>query len=186
MSIETVIAEMTSRSEDGTIVMRPFNKTNFKKLIVAMLNDPDHTIHVPVVKGGTIESVKDIALSADFRNFVRSIVERMGVDKAESAAVMTADFKITEKDVEWVYAFISSALTNYMSTGAKFDFLPQDDLVGSISIQEQPEKTAVKEVRNPATGEPLGAIEVHTEKHRRIVAKSTTPAWLKHCKKVPQ
>lgn len=186
MSVKTILESMTSRTDEGLIIKRPFNKSNFNKLIAEMLSDPDHVIQVPNIKGDAIESYREVIVSKDFRKFLKTMLERVGVDKGESVAVLDSAFGVTEKDVVWMYDFISAALTEYMSTGAGFEFVPRDDLVGTIRIKPVAAATRVREVIKPSTRESMGLHQFDTQDHREYSVKSSCPKLLKSCKKIQQ
>ena len=133
-----------------------FSKKSFDSLMTAMINDPEFTEKVAVVKGGELKDIKDVAVSKGFRCFLRQVVEKAGIDSEESAVVMEPSFTIDNAD--GLYDFITAAIYEYMDAGNTFELPPKEDFKGNISLSQKGESTKVSEVKNPRTKESLGKI----------------------------
>lgn len=183
LTVDEVLAEIRAkRNEKGNVILNRFNKKKFNKLMKAMINDPNFKTTVAVVKKGELESSEDIQVSEAFRKFCKHIVEKAGLDKAESPKVMTSEF--TVDTVEGLYEFFATAMYMYMEEGNKFDLLPKEDFRGSLFIKENKPSKRTQKVFHPKTRESLGVLEIEKETHRSLGIKSTCPSYLKKRKKI--
>jgi len=183
LSVKEVLEEMkASRNDKGKIKYNRFNKKNFEKLMKAMINDPKFDTEVARVKKGQLDSVEKIEVSKKFRTFCKKIVEKCGVDKAESERILTEEFKVDS--VDGLYEFFATALYLYIENGNRFDLIPKKDFKGSICLKEENKTTKVTAARSPQTGESLGEFEITKEAHKVLSVKSSCPAFLKSRKKV--
>ena len=186
LTVEEVLAQMEAKRDDeGNIkTFNQFNKKNFTKLLKAMMNDPSLTTQVAKVTKGQLESVEEIAVGSDFRNWCRKLVEKAGVDPNESQVVMTKDFQIDSAD--GLYEFFATAVWLYMEKGNLFQLLPKEDCkAASFGVKKVKANKTVRATRNPITGEDNGTFEFSEEDHREMFVKNAgCPDYLKQRKKV--
>lgn len=183
LKVTEVLEEIkASENEAGKRVINRFNKKRFEKLLKAMANDPNFTTQVAIVKKGELETVEEIAVSEGFRKFCKHIVEKAGVDKAESPKVLTEDFTLDTMD--GMYEFFATAVYLYMDAGNRFDLLPKEDFKGSLFIRENKPSKRVQKIFHPKTREDLGVIEIEKDTHRSLGVKSACPSYLKKRKKI--
>lgn len=159
-----------------------FNKKNFEKLIKSMVNDPEFTTAVAHVKGGELASISEIKVTEGFRTFIKKVLEKFGVDKNESARVLSPEFNID--NVEGLYEFFATAIYEYISTGNTFDLIPKEDFRGGIRMKTVEESVKETTAYSPQTRECLGTYETKKPKHRVLVAKSSCPKYLTSRRKV--
>ena len=185
VTVDEVLAEMTaSVNEKGEIVNKSFNKKNFTKLLKAMMNDPELKTQVANVKNGELVSVDEIAVGQEFRNWVRKVVEKAGVDHNDSEVVTTDAFEIDS--AEGIYDFIATAIWLYIEKGNMFSLMPKENF-GNVSfgVKKVPKKVKQQESRNPMTGEKLGMFEHTYDEHLELVVKNGgCPKWMKKRKKL--
>lgn len=179
LKLKDVLETMTAQTkEDGSIITNRYNKKNFEKVLTAMTSDPDFTFQVNKISKGELQSVEDIAVGHNFRNWCKKLLEAAGVDSKESAVVFNEDFNVPSMDT-WA-DFIAAAALTYMGAGNEIALPGHDDIVPmSISIQKVKEQKKVRDGRNPKTGENLGTFEHVTKAHRAGKVKSKVPAYLK-------
>lgn len=179
LTVNEVLAEISAqRKEDGKMEIRQFSKKNFEKLLKAMLNDVDFKTTVAKIKNKEVSSVEEIEVTKNFRKFCKKIIEKAGVDKAESERILTSEFTID--NVDGLYEFMATAIYLYIENGNKFDFLPKDDFKGSIFIKEVDESVEEKEAFNPKTRESLGKYKTTKAKHKQLGVKTGCPDWKKN------
>lgn len=155
-----------------------FSKKNFNKLVKAILNDTSFVAKVAVSKDKKLEEVKDIAATAEFRKFLKKVLEKAGIDKNESEMVLDSAFTID--NVDGLYEFIATVLYEFMDAGNKFDFLPKEDFRGSIYLKNvEANETEPREARNPANGEVIGKFKYKNEAYKQLACSSPCPDWLK-------
>ena len=88
LTVQEVLEEISAtRKEDGSFNYNRFNKKNFEKLMKAMLNDPNFKTEVAKVKDNNLE-IEEIEVSKEFRKFCKKVIEKAGVDKAESERII--------------------------------------------------------------------------------------------------
>lgn len=153
-----------------------FSRKNFDSLMTAMINDPEFTEKVAVVKGGELKDVKDVAVSKGFRGFLRQVVEKAGIDSNESAVVMEPSF--TVDNVDGLYDFVTAAIYEYMDAGNTFDLPPKEDFKGSIFLRQKEASSKVSEVKNPRSKESMGNWRSDKKPHKTLVAHSPCPSYL--------
>lgn len=158
-----------------------FSKKNFKKLMKAMVNDPEFVSRVAKVSGNELKEIKDVMVSKSFRSFLRGVLETAGIDKNESKMVFDESFQI--ENVDGLYDFIEAVIYEYVAAGNRFEFKQRDGFRGSFAIKEVGEKTRVREVSNPHTKEKMGTYEFYTAPHKVLVSSSPCPTYLKKRKK---
>lgn len=182
ISVEEVLNEMTAtRKENGTFNYNRFNKKNFEKLMKAMLNDPNFKTEVVKAKKDDME-IEEIEVSKGFRKFCKKIIEKAGVDKAESERILSEEF--TFDNVSGLYEFFATAIYLYIERGNKFDLLPKKDFKGSVCLKEVSKSSKTAPARSPQTGEYLGDFETTKEAHKVLTVKSSCPSYLKKRVKV--
>lgn len=177
-SVKEVLARITP---EGNTPNR-FSKKSFNDLMKAMLNDTEFVSEVAVTKNKELADVQQVFVTKEFRGFLKRVLEKAGVDKAESAMVLDPTFTID--NVDGLYDFISSAIYEYMNAKNTFEFQPKKDFRGKLTIKQEPASKKVSEARNPQTGESLGTWEYTTESYKKLVASSPAPDYLKSRKKL--
>ena len=183
LTVNEVLEEIKAKENgNGKVVLNRFNKKKFEKLLKAMINDPEFKTQVAVVKKGELDTIEDIQVSSGFRKFIQHVVEKAGVDKAESSKVLDASFTVDK--VEGMYEFFATAMYLYMEQGNKFDLLPKQDFRGSVYIKENAPSKKVNKAFHPKTRDFLGEFETERESHRSLGIKSTCPSYLKKRKKL--
>lgn len=178
-SVNEVLEEIKVTKDGST---KPFSKKNFNKLLLAIVNDTDFVSEVAVVKNKELVEVQKIAVTKEFRKFLKKVLEKGGIDKKESDFVMDSSFEIPS--VEGLYELFAAAMYTFMDSGNKFELLPQEDFKGSIYIKKNKEKTQRKRVRNPQTGEDLGEYDYTSAKHKTLAVSGGCPEYLKTRKRV--
>lgn len=183
ISVNEVLQEMSaSKKENGTFSYNRFNKKNFEKLMKAMLNDPNFKTEVARAKNGELDSVEELEVSKEFRKFCKRIIEKAGVDKAESERILSEEFQFD--NVSGLYEFFATALYLYIEKGNRFDFIPKKDFKGSIILKEVKKSSKTSAAHSPQTREYLGDFEVTKDAHKVLSVKSSCPGYLKSRKKV--
>lgn len=183
LTVEEAIAQIKSKTNgNGKEVINRFSKKNFNTLLLALANDIEFKEQVAKVKGGELVELEDVMVTKDFRKWLQRIVESAGVDKAESAKVLTADFTID--NVDGLYEFMAAAVWEYVDAGNQFDLLPTKDFKGGIQRKHVDEKSKKSDAKNPHTGEFLGTFETTTKAHKELKVKTSCPAFLKDKKRV--
>lgn len=187
LTVDAVLADITARKKvdkngEEKYVYNRFNKKNFNALLRAMLNDPDFKTTTIKLKDGKISSVDDIMVTQDFREFLRKVLVKAGIDQHDSAAILSKDFVI--ENVDGLYEFFATAMYLYMNSGNKFDLIPTEDFKASLFIEDVPELVKVSDSKDPKTGKYLGTYETKKKKYKKLTAKSNCPAWLVSRKEV--
>lgn len=164
------IKEGISVSKKGKPV-RSFSRTDFDKLLKALLNEPGYEMEQASSKKGELE-LRTLKPVEQFRTLLRRVLLDFHVDKQEADRVLDASYEIT--NVSGLYELMSEIIYKYVEAGKKFDFVSKSDFVGSIVLSEVEEE--VKENTHPTTKEVS-----HTKngKHKKIKAKSSAPSWVK-------
>lgn len=161
-----------------------FSKKNFNALMTAMANDEGFVFKVAKTKAGEISDLEDIMVTKKFRKWCKALVEKAGVDKAESEKVLSPDFVID--NVDGLYEFFTAALYSYMEAGNAFDMPLTEDCKASFKMIDIPETTTVKEAYSPQDRSYLGTYETRKKKHKQIHVSSSCPDFLKTRKRVDQ
>nr|DAS58629.1 MAG TPA: hypothetical protein [Caudoviricetes sp.] len=178
LKLADVLATMTAEEKNGKIVTNRYNKKNFEKVLTAITSDPEFKFQVNRISKGELTSVEEIAVGENFRTWCRKLVEAAGVDKNDSAAVMSEDFDIPSMN-DWA-DFIAAAMLTYMDAGNEFSFPSHGDIIPmTLSVQKVPKTKKEKDARNPKTGENLGTFEYETAAHKAGKVKSKVPDYLK-------
>lgn len=185
ITVQEALASMRAKEgKDGKTVINRFNKKNFTALMTAMANDPEFTAKVVKVKNSEIDSIEEVMVTKGFREFCKKIVEKAGVDKKESAIVLTSSFEFSNSDLNGLYEFIADAIYEYMAAGNQFDFLPTEDFKGSISLKNVGEVTKTAEAFSPKDRASLGIYKTTKKAHKELTVKSSCPSFLKSRVKV--
>lgn len=177
-NVKEVLARITPSGETPN----RFSKKAFNDLLKAMLNDTEFVSEVAVTKNKELADVQKVLVTNEFRGFLRRVIEKAGVDKAESAMVMDPSFTID--NVDGLYDFMTAAIYEYMSAKNTFEFPSKKDFKGKLTIKQKAATKQEKEARNPQTGESLGTWEYSTEPYRVLVASSPAPDYLKSRRKL--
>lgn len=152
---------------------RTFNKELFSELSRAYLNDYSATTQVAKTKNGEMFT-EEITPVDDFRKFIERVLIDFGVDKQEATKIRD-NYEFTNADA--LYPICSELITNYLDTGKRFMFLPKEDCVASLLMDEYKEET--KYNKNPRDPEAEPKATVY-KKHRKIKCESTCPTWLRN------
>lgn len=161
---------------DGRIVINRFSEKNFKGLMKAMINDLEFTRMVAQIKGGEVASVEEVCPAVELRNFLRRILEKAGIDKAESAKILEESFKVD--NVDGLYDFMDAAIMTYMECGNRFDFKTTEDFKGGMYLKHFDETETTQRQINPRTKEDMGLYKTTKKAHKKLFAKSSCPAYL--------
>lgn len=173
------------KSVSGEIIPNKFNKKRFNEFLNILINDPDYLLEfVSKVQNVNDEDVivTDVLnVSEQMRTWIKSIVEKVGVDKNESAIIMDSQFKIPAGDL---YEFVAAALYLFLKAGNKFDMIKTPTFTATLSLKNTAENVAERDSFNPQTKEKIGRFKITTKAHETLVVKNTTPKWLKDRKLV--
>lgn len=170
-TVNEVLSEI--RPEKG---IARFSKKSFNELMKALANDTEYAAQVAVVKNKELADVKEIFVGKDFRKFLKRVLEKAGMDKADASVVLDPSFEID--NVDGLYEFISTAIYNYMDANNRFEFLPKEDFRGSMCLKEKAASTTTGRVHNPQTKEDLGVWERQTKAYRVLSCSSPAPDYL--------
>lgn len=176
-SVKEVLGEITPEKGTGR-----FSKKAFNELVDALVNDTEFAAKVAVTKNKELAEVKEVFVGKEFRKFLKRILEKAGVDKADASIVMDPSFEID--NVDGMYELISTAIYEYMDAGNRFEFLPREDFRGSLTLRQKPESTETRRVRNPQTKEDLGLWENTTKAYKVLAASSPAPDYLRTRRRV--
>lgn len=156
-----------------------FSKKKFNKLVKAILNDTGFMEKVAVIKDKKVVEVKEVAATQEFRKFLKKVLEKAGIDKAESEMVLDPAFTID--NVDGIYEFIATVIYEFMDTHNKFALFPKEDFdASSIYIKNiEAGETTPREARNPSTGETMGKFKSQYKAHKQLGVQSSCPDWLK-------
>lgn len=169
------IKSKTTVSKSGK-VKRTFSRTDFDRLLKAMLNEPEYAAEYCGTKGGemvktTVQPVKM------FRESLKRILVNFGVDVHEAEKMVT-DYKFTNVD-GW-YETMSEIIYQYMQAGKKFDFPTRENCKASIFIKPVEETVGTySTIRKKDDPTPAETFQVQTMAHNVVVAKSKAPDWMK-------
>lgn len=151
---------------------RTFSKELFSELSKAYLNDIGNKTTVAKTKNGEIYT-EELAVVDDFRKFMEKVLIDFGVDKQE-ASKMRTDYQFTNVDA--LYPICSELIMNYLDTGKKFTFLPKEDCVASLLLDEYDDEVHYNKNPKDPEAEPK---QVMYKKHRKLKSESTCPSWLR-------
>jgi hypothetical protein len=176
LTVDEVITEITAKkktTKEGTEkwLYNRFNKRSYNELLKAMLNDPELKAVTVKLKDGAIESTEDIMVTKAFREFLRKILVKAGVD-----AHLSKDFTIDNTD--GLYEFFATSMYLYMNAGNRFDLITTPTFKGTLFLEDVPETKKVADARNPKTKEYIATYESTKAAHQRLGVKSSCPSWL--------
>ncbi len=163
--------------DNGKTNHNRFSKKAFNELLTAMVNDPDFTTDFAVSAKGELKSVEELRVTEGFRKWLQKVVEIAGIDKAESAVVLSKDFVIPNMD--GLYELFTTAMYEYMKNGSRFDMIPKRDFKASFAMNKKAPKTKTGTLLNPSTGEVLGTYSTDMAEHWEASVKSSCPNWMK-------
>ena len=163
--------------DNGKMNHNRFSKKAFNELLTAMVNDPEFTTDFAVSAKGELKSVEEIRVTEGFRKWLQKVVEIAGIDKAESAVVLSKDFVIPNMD--GLYELFTTAMYEYMKNGSRFDMIPKKDFKASFAMNKKAPKTKTGTLLNPSTGEVLGTYSIDMAEHWEASGKSSCPNWMK-------
>lgn len=166
-------------------VYNRFNKKNYNSLLKAMLNDPSLKMVTTKLKEQGATSEEEIMVTKEFREFLKKILIKAGVDANDANAVMSEEFVID--NVDGLYEFFATSMWLYMNAGNKFDMIPTNDFKGSLYIETVPETKKTYDARDPKKpkGENyIGTFETTKKSHKKLNVKSSCPSWLVSRKQV--
>jgi len=172
-SFSEVFAEIkanVSVSKKGKPV-RSFSRSDFDKLAKAWLNEVGYKVEAVSTKDGELVK-KDVFPVQEFRNMLKVILQDFGVDKQAAAKVLDASYEI--RNVDGMYEICSELPYVYMDAGKKFDFIPRENFIGSMLLDEVGE--SVGEFTDIRSKE---KIHVQKKAHKILQKKSKCPKWLK-------
>lgn len=155
-----------------------FSKKAFGQLLTAMAGDPDFTAEVAIIKKGEFTGYEEIAIGEEFRKWVRKVVEKAGLDSADSELVMKSDFNLG--DISWMYDFFAEAMWLYMSNGGKFELHKKENFDGgSLKVVDVEKSQKRKDVKRPGSSEVLGTFDITEEGYKKLVSSSGCPKYLR-------
>lgn len=167
---------------NGKIKINRFNKKRFNDLMTALANDTEFTTEVArAVNGGSESVVETVAVSKEFRKWLKKQVEKAGVDKAESEKILIADEFVID-DMNPFYDFFTTAMIEYMNAGNYFQFPTRPDFEATLSTKKVPKKTVTKESFTPGKKEERKSLGVFTTvygDHTELSSSSSCPKFLK-------
>lgn len=184
VTVSEVLDEIKAQkvNSKGKTVLNRFNKKSFNKLMKAMMNDPEFKTTVASVKKSNLDSVDEISVTQNFREFIKKVLQKAGFDANDANIVMSPDF--TFDDVEGLYEFFATAVYLYIEKGNRFDFIPKEDFKGSLFLADIDENVTTSDMTNPTTKEALGTFETTKKKHKKLGVKSSCPSYLTSRRKV--
>lgn len=157
--------ELKTKSDQSS--KKTFSIADFNKLATSYLNDVDYKVVTKNQQGEEeIEPVKQ------FRGSIKKILKDFGVDNQDAEAIMN-DYRIT--NVQGIYELCSELVYQYTNAGKKFTFLPKDDFVGSLYLEEVPETTKLTKGVGDSTDEFI----VNKKAHKKMKSDSGCPKWLR-------
>lgn len=174
-SFEEVFNEIKANisvSSTGKTI-KTFSRSDFDKMAKAFVNDVNYTTETVSMKNGKLEK-KEVKPVEKFRGMIKAVLKDFGVDAQEAEAIMSDTKEI--KSVDGLYELVSELVYRYMEAGKKFDFMPKEDFVGSLSLDSKDEDE--KEYRNIKDPDGPG-IKVKKKKHKVLNKHSKCPKWLK-------
>lgn len=177
-----VLKELEAKKNaKGEVILNKFNKKNFNKVVLAMLNDPDYADKIVKKESEDGPTYEEILVSKNFRKWLKDIVKSLGVDSKELGILDTYEFK----NVDGMYDLVMAAAYEYMKVGNKFDIPSHENFKGSIYVKDVPASKKVVEARNPADGTRLGIYETTYKPYKQLAIKSSAPKYAKTKKKLP-
>lgn len=167
---------------NGKVKLNRFSKKKFSDLLTALANDDTFVTQVARgVNGGTEAVVEDVAVTKDFRKWLKKQIEKCGVDRMESEKVLdTSEFII--EDMNPFYDFFCTAMIEYMNAGNCFQFPTRPDFEATLSTKRVDKKTVTKDAYTPGKKDErqfLGTFTTHYGEHIEMKVSSSCPKWAK-------
>ena len=155
---------------------KTFSRSDFDKMLKAMLNDTDYKAVYCSTKNG--EMVKnEVEVVKMFRASLKRLLTASGVD-AQEAENMAATYQFTNVD-GW-YELFSEIIYQYMSAGKKFDFPTRETFKGSLTIKDVEKSIGTyRSIKKPGDKSPAKEFKIETKSHQILEKKSKAPDWLK-------
>ena len=175
------VAEALEQVKQKGKNVNSFSKKNFNTLATALVNDNNFKVNVAKKVGGECQ-LEEVMVTSEFRKWCKKLVEKAGVDSAESEKVLSDDFKIN--DVTAVVDFMTAAIYEYMNAGNRFDLPDREDFHGGFYLKDVEEKTTTRDAKNPKDGSYIGTFETTKKKHKILAAKSSCPTYLSSKRKI--
>ena len=133
---------------NGKVKLNRFNKKKFSELLTALANDTEFTTQVAKsVNGGTEFTVEEVAVTKEFRKWLKKQVEKCGVDRMESEKILTNEYVID--DMNPFYDFFTTAMVEYMNAGNYFQFASRPDFEATLSTKKVDKKSVTKDAYTP-------------------------------------
>lgn len=157
------------KKKNGKHVVSTFSRREFNNIMQTTLNDVDYESTRCITKDGKMikETFKPVQ---EFREkFLMPIFIDCKLDK-EDAVEKAKTYEFSRSQAETLYPIVSDVIYNYMDSGKKFNFIPKEDFVASISIKQNKESVTTNTRYNTKT---------KRKAYRSLVKKSGTPSWLK-------
>lgn len=167
---------------NGKVKLNRFSKKKFSDLLTALANDDTFVTKVARgVNGGTEAVIEEVAVTKDFRKWLKKQIEKCGVDKMESEKVLnTSEFVID--DMSPFYDFFTTAMVEYMNAGNYFQFPTRPDFEATLSTKHVEKKSVTKDSFTPGKKEDrqfLGTFTTHYGEHVEMKVSSSCPKFLK-------
>lgn len=168
LKFDGIFGEIKTKANGSTL----FNKGEYDKLALGMLNDTEYTVDVVTKRREDGIETKTINPGQQFRNgFIKPILKDFGVDKIEAERINDYEFN----KIDGLYELQNEINFKYMETGRKLDFLPKEDFVGGMTLTDvQPFEKEYKKVKK-SKDDPDEFVNIRKEAHRVLTAKSKTP-----------
>ena len=174
-SVNDVLTSIAAKiNENGKKKLNQFNRANFDRLLNAAASDPNFASQVAIIKKGEFQGYKEVACGKEFRKWMRSLVERAGIDRSESGIVESPDFPVG--NVSWMYDMFAEVLWLYLEDN-KFSLPKKEDFDATLALKEVDQTTKTAEMRKPG-GESLGTFETTKKAHKVLSVKSSCPKYL--------
>ena len=182
MTVKEALEEMRGTVDDsGKVKLNRFNKRKFADLLVALANDTEFTTEVArSVNGGEECVVESVAVSKEFRKWLKKQVEKCGVDRMESEKILTNEYVID--DMNPFYDFFTTAMVEYMNAGNYFQFASRPDFEATLSTKKVDKKSVTKDAYTPGKKDErqfLGTFTTHYGEHMEMKVSSSCPKYLK-------
>lgn len=160
----------------GELVYNRFSKKSFNELLEAMANDVNFKESVVKKANATTCELEDVMVTEGFRQWLKKVVEKLGVDKKDAEIILSPEY--TFSNMDGLYEFFMTAVYEYMMVGNKFDLIPHEEFKGTIYLKDVAETVKVTDARNPKDGSHLGTFEIKKKKHKTLAVKSSCPTYL--------
>ena len=164
-TFEEVLKEIQDNvtvSKTGKI-KKTFSRTDFDKLLKALLNDTGYKATYCSTKNGELVK-KDVEVVKMFRDSIKKVILASGAD-AQEAEKISKEYQFTNVD-GW-YELMSEIIYRYMEAGKKFDFPTREDFKGSMSIKTVDESVGTyRSIQKPGDKGPASEFKIKTKKHK--------------------